>query len=259
MHSLVSSTSHPTSLSTQLDLHQQYIHRTPVSTPTPRSQPQSPSQFQLIHNKNTFFQDPASPSSPKSHILPNTPVPKTPLTPPDSSGKTLVDIDVTPVPSGEPISITRCPEEFVPQNIIGSACVPLVSCAIFFLCSSGSVFIYKYLALVATETSPTRAPSFGGLSPSRTFQKNSSTESSQAQIYDSPTISFHSPQSSEAGFLASQSEASVGSTESNNPPNVYINGLPPNFPEEQLYNMTKEFGAITSVRTFTRHVSERPT
>ncbi|KAF9652459.1 hypothetical protein BDM02DRAFT_2748116 [Thelephora ganbajun] len=43
------------------------------------------------------------------------------------------------------------------------------------------------------------------------------------------------------------------------PPNVYINGLPPNFPEEQLYNMTKEFGAVLSVRTFTRHVSERPT
>ena len=43
------------------------------------------------------------------------------------------------------------------------------------------------------------------------------------------------------------------------PPNVYINGLPPNFPEEQLYNMTKEFGPVLSVRTFTRHVSERPT
>lgn len=43
------------------------------------------------------------------------------------------------------------------------------------------------------------------------------------------------------------------------PPNVYINGLPPNFPEEQLYNMTKEFGVVLSVRTFTRHVSERPT
>ncbi|EPQ53541.1 hypothetical protein GLOTRDRAFT_139741 [Gloeophyllum trabeum ATCC 11539] len=42
-------------------------------------------------------------------------------------------------------------------------------------------------------------------------------------------------------------------------PNVYINGLPPNFPEEQLYNMTKDFGGVVSVRTFTRHVSERPT
>ncbi|KAI9508240.1 hypothetical protein F5148DRAFT_1284260 [Russula earlei] len=41
-------------------------------------------------------------------------------------------------------------------------------------------------------------------------------------------------------------------------PNVYINGLPPNFPEEQLYALTKDFGAVVSVRTFTRHVSDRP-
>lgn len=41
-------------------------------------------------------------------------------------------------------------------------------------------------------------------------------------------------------------------------PNVYINGLPPNFPEEQLYAITKDFGPIVSVRTFTRHVSDRP-
>ncbi|KAI0305346.1 hypothetical protein B0F90DRAFT_1815573 [Multifurca ochricompacta] len=41
-------------------------------------------------------------------------------------------------------------------------------------------------------------------------------------------------------------------------PNVYINGLPPNFPEEQLYALTKDFGGIVSVRTFTRHVSDRP-
>ncbi|KAI0073655.1 hypothetical protein K474DRAFT_174486 [Panus rudis PR-1116 ss-1] len=41
-------------------------------------------------------------------------------------------------------------------------------------------------------------------------------------------------------------------------PNVYINGLPPNFPEEQLLAMTSEFGEVISVRTFTRHVSDKP-
>lgn len=41
-------------------------------------------------------------------------------------------------------------------------------------------------------------------------------------------------------------------------PNVYINGLPPNFPEEQLYALTKDYGPVVSVRTFTRHVSDRP-
>jgi hypothetical protein len=39
-------------------------------------------------------------------------------------------------------------------------------------------------------------------------------------------------------------------------PNVYINGLPPHFPEEQLYALAAPFGPIRSVRTFTRHVKE---
>lgn len=42
------------------------------------------------------------------------------------------------------------------------------------------------------------------------------------------------------------------------PPNVYINGLPPNFPEEELLAMTRPFGNVLSVRTFTRHVSDKP-
>ncbi|KAI0674471.1 hypothetical protein C8Q78DRAFT_1143544 [Trametes maxima] len=42
------------------------------------------------------------------------------------------------------------------------------------------------------------------------------------------------------------------------PPNVYINGLPPNFPEEDLLAMTRPFGNVLSVRTFTRHVSDKP-
>ncbi len=41
-------------------------------------------------------------------------------------------------------------------------------------------------------------------------------------------------------------------------PNIYINGLPPKFPEEQLYALIKDFGGVVSVRTFTRHVSDRP-
>ncbi|KAI0064866.1 hypothetical protein BV25DRAFT_1836704 [Artomyces pyxidatus] len=52
--------------------------------------------------------------------------------------------------------------------------------------------------------------------------------------------------------------AAVAQDDTLRTPNVYINGLPPNFPEEQLYAMTKEFGGVISVRTFTRHVSDRP-
>ncbi|KAF8655598.1 hypothetical protein AX16_003019 [Volvariella volvacea WC 439] len=39
-------------------------------------------------------------------------------------------------------------------------------------------------------------------------------------------------------------------------PNVYINGLPPHFPEDQLYALAAPFGDIRSVRTFTRHVRD---
>ncbi|KAF9058477.1 hypothetical protein BDP27DRAFT_1275017, partial [Rhodocollybia butyracea] len=40
-------------------------------------------------------------------------------------------------------------------------------------------------------------------------------------------------------------------------PNVYINGLPPHFPEDQLFELTSPFGEIRSVRSFTRHVGEK--
>lgn len=42
-------------------------------------------------------------------------------------------------------------------------------------------------------------------------------------------------------------------------PNVYINGLPPHFSEQDLFALARPFGDIKSVRTFTRHVSEKPT
>jgi hypothetical protein len=40
-------------------------------------------------------------------------------------------------------------------------------------------------------------------------------------------------------------------------PNVYINGLPPHFPDESLFEMTRGFGNVLSVRTFTRCVGEK--
>jgi hypothetical protein len=43
----------------------------------------------------------------------------------------------------------------------------------------------------------------------------------------------------------------------NKTPNVYINGLPPYYPEEQLYALTAPFGGVLSVRSFTRHVGDK--
>ena len=111
--------------------------------------------------------------------------------------------------------------------------------------------------MTGSGASPIRGSTSCSTSPSRDFPYNNPVEAPQARLSDSSASQLHFDG---AGFLASQADdVSVGSTESVSPPNVYINGLPPNFPEEQLYNMTKEFGSIISVRTFTRHVSERPT
>ncbi|RDB27564.1 hypothetical protein Hypma_003856 [Hypsizygus marmoreus] len=54
----------------------------------------------------------------------------------------------------------------------------------------------------------------------------------------------------------STSTSGVLDAGSDKTPNVYINGLPPHFPEDQLFALAAPFGAIRSVRTFTRHVRD---
>ncbi|PPQ75600.1 hypothetical protein CVT24_010910 [Panaeolus cyanescens] len=50
--------------------------------------------------------------------------------------------------------------------------------------------------------------------------------------------------------------AAIDVSASSKTPNVYINGLPPHFPEDQLYALAAPYGEIRSVRTFTRHVRD---
>ncbi|KAJ7183503.1 hypothetical protein C8R46DRAFT_1344314 [Mycena filopes] len=56
--------------------------------------------------------------------------------------------------------------------------------------------------------------------------------------------------------LASSSSAKDSEWEKT--PNVYINGLPPNFSDEQLLAITAPFGEVVSVRTFTRTNTQTP-
>ena len=90
------------------------------------------------------------------------------------------------------------------------------------------------------------------LAQSSPFNRSSQSSPSRAVTTDSSDDFQTNAASRPTPTPSAQQDSSI-------PPNVYINGLPPNFPEEQLYNMTKEFGPVLSVRTFTRHVSERPT
>lgn len=78
------------------------------------------------------------------------------------------------------------------------------------------------------------------------------SHASMNSLTSSSSLSSISSRSSTTSSTASNSSSSLKT------PNVYINGLPPNFPEEQLLEMTKPYGEVISVRTFTRHVSEKP-
>jgi hypothetical protein len=60
-------------------------------------------------------------------------------------------------------------------------------------------------------------------------------------------------ESESAGSTSENGTASAGVVRT---PNVYINGLAPHFPEDELFNLCTEFGPIRSVRTFTRHAKD---
>ncbi|KAF4581695.1 hypothetical protein EYR40_002711 [Pleurotus pulmonarius] len=62
------------------------------------------------------------------------------------------------------------------------------------------------------------------------------------------TASVISGSSAESGKPPSTSTSTFKS------PNVYINGLPPYFPEDELLALATPFGVVRSVRSFTRHV-----
>ncbi|KZT63830.1 hypothetical protein DAEQUDRAFT_85503 [Daedalea quercina L-15889] len=107
--------------------------------------------------------------------------------------------------------------------------------------------------------SPTSAP-FTTTSPAKAHPQTPAT----------PGVAFGSPGAQNALSLSRQQQsetnpgASIGALADTSSgtdfrtPNVYINGLPPNFPEEELFKMTREFGMVVSVRTFTRHVCDKP-
>ncbi|KAG9311566.1 hypothetical protein JVU11DRAFT_7773 [Chiua virens] len=59
--------------------------------------------------------------------------------------------------------------------------------------------------------------------------------------------------------LTSTSSTDSITATSQQTPNVYINGLPAHCSEQDLFALARPFGNIKSVRTFTRHVSDKPT
>ncbi|KAG5643042.1 hypothetical protein DXG03_001654 [Asterophora parasitica] len=115
--------------------------------------------------------------------------------------------------------------------------------------SSGSVATLRG-SLDFASASTNSASTLPSAPPPTSASPNTSTSaSSPAPITAIPSA----PVSSNAD-IHSTSPAST-STEFKTA-NVYINGLPPHFPEERLFALASPFGPVRSVRTFTRHVRE---
>ncbi|KAI0309234.1 hypothetical protein OF83DRAFT_1179871, partial [Amylostereum chailletii] len=119
----------------------------------------------------------------------------------------------------------------------------------------------------SSPRSPARTAPQPPISPPRTSISSASALSSlpsTTTLSASSTLSTLPTESSRTSIADSLADEGKHSSDDDDDdddgrtPNVYINGLPPNFPEDQLYAMTAEFGPVVSVRTFTRHVSDRP-
>ncbi len=76
------------------------------------------------------------------------------------------------------------------------------------------------------------------------------------EIHKAAPSSFMTPPMEFASAPPSEASEDV-LDDSHKTPNVYINGLPPNFPEDQLFELAVPFGEVKSVRSFTRHVGEK--
>ncbi|THU96213.1 hypothetical protein K435DRAFT_101959 [Dendrothele bispora CBS 962.96] len=108
-----------------------------------------------------------------------------------------------------------------------------------------------------------------GIPESGTINLEELTKSSISTL--NPHAAEHIPTSSSTPAILSSLENAGGemSTSASAPavsessssdyktPNVYINGLPPHFPEDQLFELAAPFGEVKSVRSFTRHVGEK--
>ncbi|KAI5117830.1 hypothetical protein M0805_003307 [Coniferiporia weirii] len=115
--------------------------------------------------------------------------------------------------------------------------------------SSGSDSSAPYLSL-SKSPSPSRAQPRSGA------HVESLTPSQASSPINLNSAACESVQESQ--FVPQVASTSDHDTEENlRTPNVYINGLPPHFPDESLYIMTRDFGHVLSVRTFTRCVGEK--
>ncbi|KAK6992671.1 hypothetical protein R3P38DRAFT_3372601 [Favolaschia claudopus] len=112
----------------------------------------------------------------------------------------------------------------------------------------------------ATPTPP-NAPSVATIPLPPDGESASPSSPSAATAASSPSASPPSPASNSvpAPTIAIDLPPNEKPSTEHKTPNVYINGLPPNFPEDQLFALARPFGIVRSVRSFTRHVGDAET
>jgi hypothetical protein len=100
-------------------------------------------------------------------------------------------------------------------------------------------------SLVASSPPPANTLKSPAQSPTKKTSLNRPEELRQPSPTPTPTKE------------ATPKQASTPSASTLKTPNIYINGLPPHFPEDELFALCAPFGGVKSVRSFTRHVGER--
>ncbi|KAK0217402.1 hypothetical protein EDD85DRAFT_372732 [Armillaria nabsnona] len=111
------------------------------------------------------------------------------------------------------------------------------------------------------RASPSALPSSPEVVPSAPSKKATYIPLPDIEIHQAAPSSFmNSATATDGNWTPVPSDKSDGGDpyeDSNKTPNVYINGLPPNYPEDQLFELAAPFGPVRSVRSFTRHVGEK--
>ncbi|KAK0203919.1 hypothetical protein DFS33DRAFT_843197 [Desarmillaria ectypa] len=111
------------------------------------------------------------------------------------------------------------------------------------------------------HASSSALPSYPEVVPSAPSKNATYIPLADIEIHQAAPSSFmNSTTVTGGGLTPAPSDKSDGGDlyeDPNKTPNVYINGLPPNYPEDQLFELSAPFGPVRSVRSFTRHVGEK--
>ncbi|KAH7924940.1 hypothetical protein BV22DRAFT_1129446 [Leucogyrophana mollusca] len=231
----------------------------PSCSPPPRSPPTIPSASPTLPAKTQQHPESSAAREASPNQVPLTPVssrqPPAPPTPPDSSSRNN-SMSVSTSFS----QLQSKPQPLSPSQNVNSSISPRSS-----LASHSSPVNMSLLSGNLVNMSP--VPQDNGIVHSSTL--NSTTLSSIPSFSDPRSSAFDFaydhmfPESSDSQPSLSPDSLSQplpGSSRSSQPtPNVYINGLPPHFPEQELFALARPFGEVKSVRSFTRHVSDKPT